>query len=107
MQNLPINNILSLDTLVDYHQTGMASKVIYENDHTMVTIFAFTKGYNIPERSTLLVAVIYILEGTAELTIGGKKKSITTGEMVIMPTNEPHAVFAKESFKMLSIRTMP
>jgi quercetin dioxygenase-like cupin family protein len=44
---------------------------------------------------------VQILDGQAELTIGGKVLNAFTGQMVIMPANVPHAVKAKKKFKML------
>ena len=46
-------------------------------------------------------AMVQVLDGEAELTIGGKKVTPKTGETVIMPANVPHAVRAVKRFKML------
>ena len=46
-------------------------------------------------------AIVQVIEGEAELKIGGKRVLAREGEMVIMPANIPHAVRAKKQFKML------
>lgn len=46
-------------------------------------------------------ALLQILDGTAGITIGEKTFSVKKGESVIMPANIPHALAAKERFKML------
>ena len=38
-----------------------------------------------------------------EISIGGKASTVKTGEMLIMPANVPHALSAKERFKMLLV----
>jgi quercetin dioxygenase-like cupin family protein len=47
--------------------------------------------------------VVAILDGEAEITIGGKTIKATTGEHVLMPANVPHALSALSRFKMLLI----
>jgi len=43
----------------------------------------------------------YLLDGEAEIVISGNPLTLRMGEMVLMPANKPHAVKAKERFKML------
>jgi quercetin dioxygenase-like cupin family protein len=44
---------------------------------------------------------VHILDGQAEIKISGKAFNLKTGEAIIMPANEPHAVKALTRFKML------
>ena len=48
-------------------------------------------------------AVILIIEGDAEVTIGGRGHAVTAGEIIRLPANIPHAVRATQRFKMLLI----
>jgi quercetin dioxygenase-like cupin family protein len=45
--------------------------------------------------------VVEIVQGRVRLTIGGVEKELCGGEIIIMPANVPHSVFAVERFKML------
>jgi quercetin dioxygenase-like cupin family protein len=45
--------------------------------------------------------MVQVLDGEAEVTIGGKPWRLTGGQMVIMPADVPHAVKAVGRFKML------
>jgi quercetin dioxygenase-like cupin family protein len=45
-------------------------------------------------------ALVYILDGEADITISGKTHRLGAGEMIIMPANEPHALKAVKRFKM-------
>jgi quercetin dioxygenase-like cupin family protein len=47
--------------------------------------------------------MVYILDGKAEITIGGQPQDVVAGEMLIMPANISHALHAKTPFKMLLI----
>jgi quercetin dioxygenase-like cupin family protein len=46
-------------------------------------------------------AVVNIIEGAAEITISGRTQQVETGEMIIMPAHDPHALRAVERFKMV------
>jgi quercetin dioxygenase-like cupin family protein len=44
-----------------------------------------------------------VLDGEVEITISGKKHPLKTGDMIVMPANEPHALKALTMFKMLLV----
>ena len=66
-----------------------------------MTIFALDKGQSIAEHITPFDAFVQVIDGEAELIIGGEKKLLKTGESIIMPANIPHALFARNEYKML------
>ena len=45
--------------------------------------------------------LVQIVEGEAEITIGGNAVHAREGTMVVMPANVPHALQAAKRFKML------
>jgi quercetin dioxygenase-like cupin family protein len=47
--------------------------------------------------------MVYIIDGQAEVTIGGDKLNVTAGQTVVMPADIPHGLEATEDFKMLLI----
>jgi quercetin dioxygenase-like cupin family protein len=48
-------------------------------------------------------ALVYIVDGRAEIKISGKPSIVKKGEMIIMPANKPHALKAVQKFKMLLV----
>jgi quercetin dioxygenase-like cupin family protein len=64
-------------------------------------LFAFDKGQKLSEHTASYDAVVQVIDGSAQLTIGGEEVKVLAGEIIIMPANVPHAVAAEESFKML------
>jgi len=48
-------------------------------------------------------ALVYLLDGEAEVTIAGKALYLKEGDMVIIPANEPHALRAIKKFKMMLV----
>jgi quercetin dioxygenase-like cupin family protein len=66
-----------------------------------VTLFAFDQDQELSEHTAPFDALAHILEGSAEIKISGKAFQLETGEAIIMPANEPHALKATNPFKML------
>ena len=92
---------IRLIDLVDYQDGSIVSREIISKKTGTVTAFAFDEGQGLSEHTAPFDAIVEILDGQAELTIGGKIVSAFTGQMVIMPANIPHAVKATKKFKML------
>ncbi len=65
-----------------------------------MTFFAFDKGQALSEHTTPFDALVYVIDGQAEIVIAGKALRLEAGQMVIMPADQPHAVKALERFKM-------
>ncbi len=98
-----INKTLQLSATIEYANDSVVSKIIYKNDHNILTLFSLDKGQSIAEHVTPFDAMVQILEGVAELTIGGEKKIVKAGESIIMPMNIPHSLYAPEKYKMLLV----
>lgn len=96
-----INIPLKLSELIDYSKSSIVSKIIYQNEHTILTLFALDQGQSIAEHTTPFAALVQILDGVAEITIGTKKTLYEAGASIIMPANVPHALYAQKPYKML------
>ena len=66
-----------------------------------MTAFAFDAGQALSEHTAPFDAIVQVLDGKAELTIGGKRVAAQAGQAVLMPADVPHAVNATGRFKML------
>jgi len=98
---LPAGEALELAALVDYADGSIVSRTLAENDAGTLTLFAFDAGEKLSEHSAPFDAIVQVLDGRAELVIGGRAVSARAGEMVVMPADVPHAVLAPQRFKML------
>ncbi|MFC1675646.1 cupin domain-containing protein [Planctomycetota bacterium] len=90
-----------LASLVEYADDAIVSKTILDKPVGTITLFAFDKGQRLSEHTAPYDAVVQVLDGRAELTIGGEDVSVSAGEIIIMPANISHSVTAAEKFKML------
>ncbi|NOZ23438.1 MAG: cupin domain-containing protein [Planctomycetes bacterium] len=98
---LPKAEAVDLANAVDYAEGAIVSRTIAENDAGTLTLFAFAAGQGLSEHSAPFDAIVHVLDGEAELTIGGKAVAAKEGQVVVMPADVPHAVRAPKPFKML------
>lgn len=98
---LPHSEAASLLSLTDYQQGSIVSRVIVGKSAGNITAFSFDKGQSLSEHTAPFDALVQVIEGTAEIIIGGKSYALHSGDIILMPANIPHAVKAPERFKML------
>ena len=89
--------------LVDYQEKSVVSKTLIEKETGTVTLFAFDQGQGLSEHTAPFDALINIIEGEAEIIISGESFHLKQGDLIIMPSNEPHSVKAISKFKMMLI----
>src|SRR3989338_3688379 len=98
-----IGRALKLSGLVDYQKRSIVSKEILRKDAGTVTLFAFDKGQGLSEHTAPFDALVYVTDGEADILISRRPFHAKAGQMIIMPANKPHALKAKERFKMMLI----
>ena len=91
----------SLADMVGYQEGSVVSKTLIDKKTGTVTLFAFAQGQGLSEHEAPFDALVQILDGEVEIEISGKPFCLTSGEIIVMPANEPHALKAIKDFKML------
>lgn len=94
---------MDLAGLVDYQDGSVVSKTLIQKQTGTVTLFAFDREQGLSEHKAPFDAMVYILDGEAEIRISGAPHRVRQGEMIIMPANEPHALTAVMRFKMMLV----
>lgn len=93
----------SLQESVQYANGSIVSKIVSKKDTGNVTLFAFDDGQFLSEHTAPFDALVQIVEGEAYITIDSQEYNVNKGEMIVMPANIPHAVYAKKRMKMMLI----
>ena len=94
-------NAQNLVDFVSYQKGSVVSKTLIERKTGTVTLFAFDKGQALSEHKAPYDALVCVLDGEAEISIGGEPVLVKAGEMLIMPADIPHALKAVAPFKMM------
>lgn len=100
---IPPAQAVGLAGLVEYAPGSVVSRTLADPESGTLTVFAFDAGEGLSEHSAPYDAYVQVLDGEAELTIGGKPVKVRAGEIALMPANVPHALSADVRFKMLLV----
>ena len=91
----------ALTELVDIAQGAIVSRVLAKSGGGNVTLFAFDQGQGLSEHAAPFDALVQVVDGCLELTIGGAEVRVSGGEIILMPANIPHALHAAEPSRMV------
>ena len=93
--------VARLVDLADYQEGSVVSRTIIDRKTGTVTFFAFDEGQGLSEHTAPYDALVYLLDGEAEIVISGRAMRVKMGEMVVIPAKKPHALRAVKKFKMM------
>jgi quercetin dioxygenase-like cupin family protein len=101
IKNISFSEPHVLVNLVDYGEGRVVSRTLAQNIGVSITLFAFDIGEGLSTHSAPGDALVQILDGEAEIKIGGEGVMAKAGEVVVMPADVPHSLDARKPFKML------
>ncbi|MBI5009183.1 MAG: cupin domain-containing protein [Bacteroidia bacterium] len=93
--------VFSFSDSVDYSAGGIVSKTVLKKQTGNISLFSFDNGEALSEHTAPFDAMIQVVDGKGEITIGGTPYLVEAGQTIIMPANISHAVKAVEKFKMV------
>ena len=103
IKNIDFSKVFEMEELVTYNKGQVVSKTLTQNKAISITLFAFDENEEISTHVTNGDAMVYVLDGKTDITIGDEVFSVKKGETIVMPAGIPHALYATERFKMLLI----
>jgi quercetin dioxygenase-like cupin family protein len=93
--------VVSLTNAAPITPGGIVSKPLLDAGPLRVVLFTFDAGQELTEHATPARALVQILGGRSEWTLGGEKRELRAGDFLHMPPGLPHAVRALEPLSML------
>jgi quercetin dioxygenase-like cupin family protein len=93
----------ALAALTEYQTGSIVSRTLLQEETGTLTVFSFDQGQALSEHTVPFNAFIQVLDGEAEITVGGRPERVAAGEIILMPGGIPHKVRAVQRFKMLLI----
>ena len=65
--------ILNVESMLDYQESSVVSRTLVNKDVGTVTLFSFDKGEGLSEHTAPFDALVYVVEGEAEIIISKEK----------------------------------
>lgn len=103
IKNIDFSKVIEMEGLVSYQEGQVISRTLAQGKNLSLTLFAFDKGEEISSHSSGGDAMVYILDGESEITVGEETFRVKKGETIVMPAGVPHGLLASEKFKMLLV----
>jgi quercetin dioxygenase-like cupin family protein len=92
-----------LAELVEYQDGSVVSQTLVKERAGTVTVFAFDAGEGLSEHAAPFDALLYVVDGRANVRVAGTEHAMSAGAIIRLPAGIPHAVQAIERFKMLLV----
>ncbi len=89
--------------MIEYQTGSVVSRTLIDKKTGTLTLVAFDNGQGLSEHTAPFDALVYLLDGQAEIAISGRPYRLAQGDMIVMPANAPHGLKAPERFKMLLV----
>ena len=96
--------------LADLHEDfvppedGILSRILHKDERVNITLFGFSPGQELSAHSAPTPAILYFLDGDAEVQLGKDKVNAQPGSFVYMPPMLTHAISARTALRMLLIQ---
>ncbi|MGB8029633.1 MAG: cupin domain-containing protein [Terracidiphilus sp.] len=85
-------------------EKGILSQVLKKDNNVNVTLFGFSNGEELSSHSAPMPAILYFLDGKAEVQLGEDKIDAQPGSFVYMPPMLSHGILARTPVKMLLVQ---
>jgi quercetin dioxygenase-like cupin family protein len=96
--------LANLQTEFALPEKGILSRVLQKDEHVNVTLFGFSAGEALSAHSAPTPAVLYFLEGEAEVQLGDDTIRAKPGSFVYMPPLLLHGISAKTPLRLLLVQ---
>lgn len=82
-------------------QEGTLSRTLYHDEQLKVVLFGFAAGQELSEHTAAVAAVLHIVQGEAQITLGDTAVQAHSNTWIHMPPHLPHSIRAVTPVVML------
>ena len=90
-----------LTQIPDIPPDSIVSRTFYQDERIKAILFGFAAGQELSEHTASQPAILHILQGEADLTLGDDAREAQAGTWVQMPPRLSHSLYAKTPVLML------
>ncbi len=98
-----MGQIFSLKDVITYLDGGISNYDVFSRDDLKIVLMAFDAGEGLTPHTAPGDALIFALEGEADMEVGDEIHRIKAGEQIVFPKGVRHNVTAVTKFKMALI----
>lgn len=98
-----MGQIFSLKDVITYLDGGISNYDVFSRDDLKIVLMAFDAGEGLTPHTAPGDALIFALEGEADMEVGDETHRIKAGEQIVFPKGVRHNVTAVTKFKMALI----
>jgi quercetin dioxygenase-like cupin family protein len=91
---VPYAYIRDLEDSVEIPPNGILSRTVYSDESVKVVLFGFDAGQALSEHTASRPALLQVIRGDAQLTLGSDTVEVRAGSWVHMTAGLPHSVHA-------------
>ena len=107
IKNIEKSAVLPLKELIAYEDNKVASLTLASQPGVGITLMAFDADESISTHAAGGDAMVVVLEGEVEITVGGVLHVLKEGETIVMPCGIPHALHSLTRYKMMLVVVFP
>lgn len=96
-----------LEQVPEIPPDSIISRTVYSDNEVKSILFAFAAGQELSEHTSSQMAILYFVQGEADLTLGEDTMTAQTGTWVHMPPHLPHSILARTPVIMLLLMFKP
>lgn len=87
--------------ILEYIPNSVVTKTILKKSSGNINVMSFDSGEGLTEKTTPFDSFAQIIEGSAEIVIGGKSNLMVTGQSIVIPAHIPNYINPNGRFKMI------
>jgi quercetin dioxygenase-like cupin family protein len=87
--------------IIEYVPNSVVIKTILKKSSGNISVMSFDSGEGLTEKTTAFDTYAQIIEGNAEIVIGGESNFLHTGQSIVIPAHAPNKINPNGRFKMI------
>jgi quercetin dioxygenase-like cupin family protein len=92
--------VADLAAVAPHVERGIHSQTLYDGPDLRLVLFAFAPGEELSEHTAARPAVVHVLDGEGEASLGGEPHALVPGTWFRMPARMPHSIRARTPLRM-------
>lgn len=81
-------------------ERGIHSQTLYDGPDLRLVLFAFAPGEELSEHTAARPAVVHVLDGVGDASVGGASRALGPGTWFRMPARMPHSIRARTPLRV-------